>query len=83
MVRPQESGQTARAVSSARMAVAPIKSVVGGRRGMGMESAADGEDGTLQFGWDPSRALVAGPRPVVEALGSGLSSGYQESIRWE
>ena len=26
------------------------------------------EDGPLQFGWDPFCVLVAGPRPVVEAL---------------
>jgi hypothetical protein len=75
MVRPQGSGQTPRAFSSARMAVALIKHSSGGRRGMGLEPAADEEDGPLQFGWDPLRVLVAGPRPVVEALGSGLHSG--------
>jgi hypothetical protein len=75
MVRPQGSGQTPRAFSSARMAVAPIKAVAGGRRGMGLEPAADGVDGPLQFAWDPLRVLVPGPRPVAEALGSGLHSG--------
>ena len=53
----------------------PDQTVAVGRRGIGLEPAADGEDGPLQFGWDPLRVLVAGPRPVVEALGSGLHSG--------
>ena len=42
---------------------------------MDLEPAADGEDGPLQFGWDPSRVLEGGPHPVAEALGSGLHSG--------
>jgi len=50
----------------------PDQTVAGGRRGMGLEPAADGEDGPLQFGWDPLSVLVAGPCPVVEALGAGL-----------
>jgi hypothetical protein len=41
---------------------------------MSLEPAADGEDGPLQFGWG-IWVLVAGPRPVGEALGSGLHSG--------
>jgi hypothetical protein len=45
----------------------PYQTVASGRRGMGLEPAADGEDGPLQFGWDPLRVLVA--------LGSGLHSG--------
>ena len=53
----------------------PDQTVAGGRRGMGLEPAADGEAGPLQFGWDPLRVLVAGPRPVEDALGSGLHSG--------
>jgi hypothetical protein len=42
---------------------------------MGLEPTSDGEDSPLQFGWDPLRVLVAGPHPVVEALGAGLHSG--------
>jgi hypothetical protein len=53
----------------------PNPLVAGGRRGMGLEPAADGEDGPRQFGWDPLRVLVAGPHPVAEALWSGLHSG--------
>jgi hypothetical protein len=41
----------------------PDQTEAGGRRGMGLEPAADGEDGPLQFGWDPLRVLVAGQRP--------------------
>jgi hypothetical protein len=52
----------------------PDQTIAGSRRGMGRKPA-DGEDGPLQFGWDPLRLLVAGLRPVVEALGSGLHSG--------
>jgi hypothetical protein len=54
----------------------PDQTVAGGRRGMGLEPAADGDDGPLQFAWDPLRVLVAGSRPVVEALGSGLHTGH-------
>jgi hypothetical protein len=43
---------------------------------MVLEPAADGEDGPLQLGSDPLRVLVAGPDPVVEALGAGLHSGH-------
>ena len=50
----------------------PDQAVAGGRRGMGLEPAADGEDGPLQFGRDALGDLVVGPRPVVEALGAGL-----------
>jgi hypothetical protein len=53
----------------------PDQTVAGGRRGMGLEPAAAGADGPLQFGWDPLRVLVADRHPVVEALGSGLHSG--------
>src|SRR5579871_2382038 len=48
------------------------QAVAGGRRGMGLEPAADGEDGPLQFGRDVLSDVMAGPRQVVEALGSGL-----------
>ena len=75
MVRPQGSGQTPRAFSSARMAVAPIKQkrVAGAawawsRRRMERMARSNS-------GGNPLRVLVAGPRPVVEALGSGLHSG--------
>jgi hypothetical protein len=53
----------------------PDQTVAGVRRGVVLEPAADGEAGSLQFGWDPLRVLVAGSHPVVEALGSGLHSG--------
>ena len=39
---------------------------------MGLEPAADGEDGSLQFGWNPLGTRVVGPRQVLEALGAGL-----------
>ena len=53
----------------------PDQTIAGGRRGTGLEPVADGVDGPLQFPWDPLRVLVPGPRPVAEALGSGLHSG--------
>ena len=31
----------------------PDQTVAGGRFGVGLEPAAGGEDGPLQFGWDP------------------------------
>jgi hypothetical protein len=52
MVRPQESGQTPRAFSSAPVAATPIKRYAGGRRGIGLTQAADGEHGPFRFGWD-------------------------------
>jgi len=42
------------------------------RRGMGLEPAADGEDGPLQLGPDAPGRVAARPRRVVEALGAGL-----------
>ncbi len=39
---------------------------------MGLEPAADGEDGPLQFGREALGALVVGPRQVVEVLGASL-----------
>src|SRR5262249_40655880 len=42
-----------------------------GRRGVGLEPAADGEDAPLQLGRDPWRDM-AGPGQVVQALGPRL-----------
>jgi hypothetical protein len=42
---------------------------------MGMEPVADGEDGPLSFGGDPSRVLVAGRRPIVETLSLSARKG--------
>jgi hypothetical protein len=39
----------------------PDQSVAGARHGM--EAAAAGQDGPLQFEWDPPWVLVAGPSP--------------------
>jgi hypothetical protein len=50
----------------------PGQAVAGGRRGMGLEPASDGEDGPLQLGGDALGDMVVGPRQVVEALGPGL-----------
>ena len=47
---------------------------------MGLEPAADGEDGPLQFGWDPLRVLVAGPRPVEKALGPACTPAAKLGI---
>src|SRR5262249_10534068 len=49
----------------------PDQAVTGGRRGRGLEPTADGEDGSLQLGWDTLGAGVAGPCQVVEPLGPG------------
>jgi hypothetical protein len=40
---------------------------------MGLEPAADGEDGPAP--WDPLRILVAVPHPVVEALSLSARKG--------
>ena len=50
----------------------PGQAVAGGRRGVGLEPAADGEDGPLQFGRDALGDMVVGPGQVVEALGASL-----------
>src|SRR5262249_20749305 len=50
----------------------PGQAVAGGRRGPGLEPAADGEDGPLQLGWDASGDVAVGSRQVVEALGAHL-----------
>ena len=50
----------------------PDEAVACGRRGVGLEPAADGEDGPLQLGRDALGDVVVGPRQVVEACGSGL-----------
>src|SRR5512144_2774697 len=39
---------------------------------MGLEPAADGEDGPLQLGRDAPGHVAARPRRVVEAVGAGL-----------
>src|SRR5262245_8630942 len=39
---------------------------------MGLEPAADREDGALQLGRDALSDMVVGPRQVIEALGTGL-----------
>src|SRR5262249_58652489 len=48
----------------------PEEAVAGGRRGVGLEAAADGEDGPLQLGRDALGDVVVGPGQVVEALGA-------------
>jgi hypothetical protein len=48
------------------------QAVAGGRRGVGLQPAADGQDGPLQLGRDALGAVVVGPGQVVEALGAGL-----------
>jgi hypothetical protein len=50
----------------------PGQAVAGGRRGVGLEPAPDGEDGALHLRRDALGDVVVGPRQVVEALGSGL-----------
>src|SRR5262249_33702378 len=50
----------------------PGQARAGGRRGRGLEPAADGEDGPLQFGRDALGDVMVGPRQVVEPLGPGL-----------
>ena len=49
----------------------PHQAVTRGRRGMGLESAADGEDGPLQLSRD-ALSTVIGPGQVVEPLDTGL-----------
>jgi hypothetical protein len=53
----------------------PGQAVAGGRRGVGLEPASDGEDGPLQFGRDAPGDMVVGPRQVVEALGPSAGIG--------
>ena len=48
------------------------EAVACGRRGVGLQPAADGQDGPLQLGRDALGAVVVGPGQVVEALGAGL-----------
>jgi hypothetical protein len=43
-----------------------------GRRGLGLEPAADGEEGALPLGREALGEMVVGPRQVVETLGSDL-----------
>jgi hypothetical protein len=50
----------------------PDQAVTCGRRGMGLGTMAEGEDSSLQFGWETLGAEVAGPRQVVEPLGPGF-----------
>ena len=49
----------------------PDQAVARGRRGMGLEPPADGEDGPLQLGRD-APGTVVGPGQVVEPLDAGL-----------
>ena len=49
----------------------PDQAVTGGRRGMGLEAAADGEDSPLQLGRDALGAVI-GTGQVVETFGAGL-----------
>jgi hypothetical protein len=39
---------------------------------MGLQPAADGEDGPLQLGRDALGDVVVGPGQIVKALGAGL-----------
>src|SRR5262249_25151543 len=48
------------------------EAIAGGRRGMRLEPAMDGEDGALQLGRDALGHLRVGPGEVIEALGTGL-----------
>jgi hypothetical protein len=48
------------------------QTVAGGRSGVGLESAADAEDGPLQFGRNVLSDVVIGPGQVIEAIGAGL-----------
>src|SRR5262249_19390073 len=48
----------------------PDQAVAGGWRGMGLQPAADRQDGALQGGVD-ARGDLAGPRQVVKPLGPG------------
>src|SRR5260370_38825145 len=52
--------------------IGPDAAVPAGRRGMGLESLADGEDGALQFGRNALGDVVGGPGEVVEPLGTRL-----------
>src|ERR1041384_7184135 len=73
MVRSRSGGVRWAAgwVGPVRAERAPGRAVAGGRRGVGLQPATDGEDGALQFGGDALGDVVVGPRQVVEALGAG------------
>src|SRR5262249_32666367 len=49
----------------------PDQAVAGGWRGVGLEPAADGEDGPLQLPWDALGEVVVSPGAVGEPLGTG------------
>src|SRR5262249_54666655 len=49
----------------------PDETVAGGRRGVGLKSATDGEDGPFQFGRDTLGDMMVGSRQIIETLGSG------------
>ena len=48
------------------------QAVAGSRRGVGLQPAADGEDGSLQLGRDALGDVVGGLGQVVQALGARL-----------
>ena len=48
----------------------PDEAVAGGRRGVGLEPATDGEDGSLQLGRDALGDVMGGVGQVVQALGA-------------
>ena len=50
----------------------PDQAVACGRRGVGLQPAANGKDGPLQLGRDVPSDVVAGPGQVVEAVGAAL-----------
>src|SRR5207248_475463 len=50
----------------------PNQTVASGRRGVGLEPAADGADGPLQLGRDALGDVMVGPCPIVEGLGARL-----------
>jgi hypothetical protein len=50
----------------------PDQAVAGGRRGVGLEPPADGEDGPFQLGRDALGDMAVGPGQVEQALGSVL-----------
>src|SRR5262249_7984514 len=50
----------------------PGQAIASGRRGVGLEPAADGEDSPLQLGRDALGEMVVSAGPVVESFGTSL-----------
>src|SRR5262245_7571245 len=50
----------------------PDQAVAGGRRSVGLEPTADGEDGPFQFRWDALGEVVVGPGAIIEPVRTGL-----------